>query len=657
MKQMREIHSLKSSLLTAIGYSKSALVTRPTKKACIFHLKNCKSMNRAKEVHTQMLRNGFEQDRDTVSKLMVFVTDLILGDLPYAEKVFDSVEDPCLLVYNVMLKAYVKNDRFGKAVALFGKLRAEGWWPDYYTYPFVLKAVGKLGEVREGLKIHGLAAKTWLGFDVYVCNSLMDMYAGLGQVEVAREVFDEMSDRDLVSWNVLISGYVRCRRFQEAVFVFRRMRREVDVKPDEPTVVSTLSACLALNDLELGKEIHDYIKREMQVTTRIGNALVDMYAKCGCVSTSKEIFDSMRLKNVICWTSMVTAYVNCGQLDEAKVLFDRSPERDLILWTAMINGYVQFNRFSEALDLFREMQVKRVKPDKFTLVTLLTGCAHLGALEQGQWLHGYINEHGIPMDVVVSTALIEMYAKCGCIEKSVSIFDGIRENKDTASWTSIICGLAANGKTTQALHYFSRMTQTGAKPDDVTFIGVLSACSHGGLVEQGRQYFALMKNKYDIEPKAEHYGCLIDLLGRAGQLDKAEELIKTIPDENNSLIAPVYGALLSACRIHGNVELGEQLAERLAHIESNDSGIQSLVANMYASANRWEDAVKVRKRMKAEGVVKVPGCSSIEVDGVIHEFLVGDCSHMEFVEVKYMLDQMINPLLSVVEGQQTVICS
>ncbi|CAM8897165.1 unnamed protein product [Rhodiola kirilowii] len=626
MKQMREIHSLKSSLLTAIGYSKSALVTRPTKKACIFHLKNCKSMKRAKEVHTQMLRNGFEQDRDTVSKLMVFVTDLILGDLPYAEKVFDSVEDPCLLVYNVMLKAYVKNDRFGKAVGLFGKLRAEGWWPDYYTYPFVLKAVGKLGEVREGLKIHGLAAKTWLGFDVYVCNSLMDMYAGLGQVEVAREVFDEMSARDLVSWNVLISGYVRCRRFQEAVFVFRRMRREVDVKPDEPTVVSTLSACLALSDLELGKEIHDYIKREMQVTTRIGNALVDMYAKCGC-------------------------------LDEAKVLFDRSPERDLILWTAMINGYVQFNRFSEALDLFREMQVKRVKPDKFTLVTLLTGCAHLGALEQGQWLHGYINEHGIPMDVVVSTALIEMYAKCGCIEKSVSIFDGIRENKDTASWTSIICGLAANGKTTQALHYFSRMTQTGAKPDDVTFIGVLSACSHGGLVEQGRQYFALMKNKYDIEPKAEHYGCLIDLLGRAGQLDKAEELIKTIPDENNSLNAPVYGALLSACRIHGNVELGEQLAERLAHIESNDSGIQSLVANMYASANRWEDAVKVRKRMKAEGVVKVPGCSSIEVDGVIHEFLVGDCSHMEFVEVKYMLDQMINPLLSVVGGQQTVICS
>lgn len=581
---------------------------------------------------------------------MVCCTDPSIGNLHYAERIFNYIDIPGLFIYNLVIKAFTKNGSFRKAVLLFRQLREEGLSPDNFTYPFVFKAIGCLGEVREGEKVYGFVVKSGLEFDTYVCNSLMDMYAEVGRVQNLRQVFEEMPQRDVVSWNVLISGYVKCRRYEDAVDVFRRMQQQSSLRPNEATVVSTLSACIALKMLELGKEIHRYVREQLGFTIKIGNALVDMYCKCGHLSIARQIFNDMPIKTVICWTSMVSGYVNCGQLDEARELFERSPVRDVVLWTAMINGYVQFNRFDDAVALFREMQIKRVSPDRFTLVALLTGCAQLGTLEQGKWIHGYMDENKIMIDAVVGTALIEMYAKCGFIEKSLEIFNGLKE-KDTASWTSIICGLAMNGKTSKALELFAEMVQTGVKPDDITFIGVLSACSHGGLVEEGRKHFRSMTAVYQIEPKLEHYGCLIDLLGRAGQLDEAEELIEKSPNVNNEVIVPLYGALLSACRTHGNVEMGERVAKRLVGIESGDSSVHTLLANIYASADRWEDVTKVRRKMKDLGVKKVPGCSSVEVNGIVHEFLVGDASHPEMREIYSMLDSIAKPLLGLDENE------
>lgn len=346
------------------------------------------------------------------------------------------------------------------------------------------------------------------------------------------------------------------------------------------TVVSTLSACTALKNLELGKQIHDYVKSELKLTTIIGNALLNMYAKCGCLNEGQRIFDEIPSKNVICCTSMVSGSVNCGRLDEAREVFDGSSIKDAVLWTAMINGYVQYNRFDEAVALFQEMQIRRVKGDKFTAVTLPTGCAQSGALEQGKWIHRYIDENGIKIDAVVGTALIEMYAKCGCIDKSLEIFNGLRE-KDAACWTSIICGLAKNGKASKAVELFSEMIQIGINPDDITLIAVLSACSRGGLVDEGRKFFNSMRKMYEIEPKLEHYACLVDLLGRAGLLDDEEEMIERVPSENNKIMIPLYGALLSACRIPGNVEMGERVAKRLADIESSCSSVHTLLSSQY----------------------------------------------------------------------------
>lgn len=627
-----------------VPQSDSSHTSTLTKKSCIYLLKNCKSITQLKQIQAQIFQIGLQQNPETLNKLMVFCTQPSHGNLLYAEKIFGSIQSPCLLAYNLLIKAFAKKGSFRKSLLLFSKLRERGVSPDNFTYPFVFKAVGCLGEVKKGEKVHGYVVKTGLEFDTYVCNSIMDMYAVLGKICNVKKLFDEMPDKDVVSWNVSISGHVKCMRFEDAVDVFRRMRQGCNLMPDEGTVVSTLSACTALKNLELGKEIHRYINQELEFTPIMGNSLLDMYCKCGCLSEARELFDEMPNKNVICWTSMVSGYVNCGQLEKARDLFDRSPVRDIVLWTAMINGYVQFNRFDEAVALFREMQIIRLKPDKFILVALLTGCAQLGALEQGKWIHGYIDENRITVDAVVATALIEMYAKCGLIEKALEIFYELRE-KDAASWTSIICGLAMNGKINKALELFSQMISGGAKPDDITFIGVLSACSHGGLVDEGRRFFNTMTEVYQIQPKLEHYGCLIDLLGRAGLLDEAEELIRKIPNENNEIIVPLYGALLSACRIYGNVDMGEKLAALLEKIESKDSSFHTLLANIYASANRWEDVTNVRQKMKEMGVRKVPGCSSIEINGIIHEFLVGDPSHSEMKEIYSMLDRMAKTLL------------
>ncbi|KHN15470.1 Pentatricopeptide repeat-containing protein [Glycine soja] len=545
---------------------------------------------------------------------MAFSMDSSLGDFNYANRIFNHIHHPSLFIYNLMIKAFVKRGSLRSAISLFQQLRERGVWPDNYTYPYVLKGIGCIGEVREGEKIHAFVVKTGLEFDPYVCNSLMNMYAELGLVEGFTQVFEEMPERDAVSWNIMISGYVRCKRFEEAVDVYRRMQMESNEKPNEATVVSTLSACAVLRNLELGKEIHDYIANELDLTPIMGNALLDMYCKCGHVSVAREIFDAMTVKNVNCWTSMVTGYVICGQLDQARYLFERSPSRDVVLWTAMINGYVQFNHFEDAIALFGEMQIRGVEPDKFIVVTLLTGCAQLGALEQGKWIHNYIDENRIKMDAVVSTALIEMYAKCGCIEKSLEIFNGLKD-MDTTSWTSIICGLAMNGKTSEALELFEAMQTCGLKPDDITFVAVLSACGHAGLVEEGRKLFHSMSSIYHIEPNLEHYGCFIDLLGRAGLLQEAEELVKKLPDQNNEIIVPLYGALLSACRTYGNIDMGERLATALAKVKSSDSSLHTLLASIYASADRWEDVRKVRSKMKDLGIKKVPGYSAIEVDG------------------------------------------
>ncbi|KAI7993571.1 Pentatricopeptide repeat-containing protein [Camellia lanceoleosa] len=430
--------------------------------------------------------------------------------------------------------------------------------PDKYTFPFVLKACGRLGLIEKGLEIHCLSAKLGLEFDVFVQNGLISMYFQCGFVEFGRMVFDMVPGlvRDVVTWNSVISGYVQSDCCANALKVFGELLDDCAVRPNEVTVVSALTACGRNGFLDLGTKVHGFsVVSGFDLDAFLGSSLVDMYAKC-------------------------------GQLEDARKVFDRIPNRNIVCWTSMIAGYVQSDLYKDAIDLFREMQVVGVRADSPTIACVISACGHSGALHQGRWVHGYCERNHIEMNLPVKNALIDMYSKCGDIEKAVEIFHGITK-KDVFSWTAMISGLAMNGLSEKALHFFSQMEMSNdVRPNEVTFLGVLSACSHSGFVDKGFYYFEAMTRCYGLTPWLEHYGCMVDLLGRANLLVEAVKFIKSLPIRSDVVI---WRSLLFACRSHGNVELAEFAANKIEELEPRKCGARVLLSNVYASASRWSD--------------------------------------------------------------------
>ncbi|KAJ7950357.1 Pentatricopeptide repeat-containing protein family [Quillaja saponaria] len=345
--------------------------------------------------------------------------------------------------------------------------------------------------------------------------------------------------------------------------------------------------------------------------------------------------------NVVLWNVMIDGYVRLGDLKAARKLFDKMHHRSVISWNAMISGYAQNGLFTEAIEMFHEMQMEDVSSNYVTLVSVLPAISRLGALELGKWVHLYAEKIGIEIDNVLGSALIDMYSKCGSIEKAIQVFDRLPK-KNVITWNAIIGGLAMHGRADDVFEYFSRMQRTGlVTPSDVTYIGILSACSHAGLVDQGRSFFNHMVNMVGLEPRIEHYGCMVDLLGRAGLLKEAEELILNMPIKSDDVI---WKALLGACKIHKNIEIGRRAAEVLMDLAPNDSGSYVALSNMYASVGDWNSVAEVRLMMKDLDIRKDPGCSWIEIDGVINEFLVEDDSHPRAREIHLMLEEISHKL-------------
>ncbi|KAF7102582.1 hypothetical protein CFC21_103691 [Triticum aestivum] len=507
---------------------------------------------------------------------------------------------------NLLIRTLARRSSYADVMAVYYDLRGRGLVADSFTYPFVLRAIGALKLPVEGRKAHAAALKTGFRWDAYTASSLMDMYTMVDRPEVARKVFDEMPQRALVVWNMMIRCYVRRGRNREAVALAEEMEKG-GLTPDRVTLLTALTACSRAGDLSLGRRIHAYMDGVTGFSLPVANALLDMYMKNGCLEEAVKLFEKMPSRNIISWTILVSGYAFAGQVEKARVLFHQCTEKDLIMWTSMINAYAQHGCFVEALSLFRDMQMHQVVPDRFTVVTLLTCCANLG-----EWIHQFAQGKKMKPDAVLGTALIDMYAKCGHVEKAVEVFERM-EGRDTTAWTAIICGLATNGQAGRALELFEDMERSNAKPDSVTFIGVLSACCHGGLVDEGRKQFRAMKEVYQIRPRVEHYSCLVNLLGRAGQLDEAEKLINNIPINKDAM--PLFGALLTACKVQGNVEMSERLTKRIGKQGYQIPDVDLLMSNVYATASRWEDAVRVRSKMAHPSVKKNAGCSLIEVKG------------------------------------------
>eukprot|EP01018_Ginkgo_biloba_P032089 Gb_22773 [translate_table: standard] len=533
------------------------------------------------------------------------------------------------------VRTLCKQNRLNEALQL---LRVMGQHVNPSIYDYVLQAcIGKKA-LPEGKLVHAHIIQTGIKCqeEIFLGNGVVNMYAKCGTLVDARRAWDRMPKRNLVSWNMLIAAHVRHGYAEEALTLFYQMQR-TDIQPDQFTFPTVLTACANLAALEQGKEIHELIVRSgFQSDVFVGNALVDMYAKCGNVENARHVFEKMPQRDVVSWNAMIAGYVQYGHIDVALRLFRKMPARDVVSWTAMIAASARHGYCEDALTLFYQMRRTGIQPNQFTFASVLPACANLAALEQGKEIHENIVKSGLQSDIFVNNALVDMYAKCGSIENAHNVFDKMTQ-RDVVSWNVMIVGYAIHGCGKEALLLFQQMQQSVANPDHVTFLGVLSACCHAGLVHEGWQYFNCMSQCYNVTPAMEHYGCMIDLLGRSGHLDEAHDLIQKMPIKPDTV---VWGSLLAACKIHTNIELGECAAEHLFELDCQSVTPYVLLSIIYATAGRRDGVEKVRKLMKDRRVKKRPGCSWIVVNKRVHAFVAGDASHTQMHQIYAELERL-----------------
>ncbi|WVZ89253.1 hypothetical protein U9M48_035679, partial [Paspalum notatum var. saurae] len=590
-------------------------------------LESCASFRRLLQLQALLTVSGLAAHRFPASRLLAFCA---LSDPPHlshgAAILAQCAEGPNAYMLATMMRGFIRAGQHGHALALFRRVLRDRLPSDARTIVFALKAAAAVSS-SAAEAVHCVALKRgFIGKSALVGNALVHLYARSVSLADARKVFDEMADRDVVSWTTLMEGYVHGGLPDEAWRVFCRMVAAGRVWPNVVTLVAAASAAGQIGLLGLGRMVHRCVAESgCGVSVNLENALVDMFGKCGCLASAKEIFDGMANKDVYSWTSMVSAYARCGDLESAAQLFEEMPNRNAVSWSCMVAAYSQANQPEEAVRMFKDMLAEGVEPIGATLVSVLSACAQLGCLDLGRWLYDtYIVSNKVQLTVNLGNAFIDSFAKCGDVSAASRLF-GNMEDKNVVSWNSMIMAHALHGQSEEALHLFQQFKGTGILPDEITFMGVLSVCSHSGLVSEARCHFKEMRMIYGIEPRAEHYACMIDLLGKVGLLDEAFEVARTMPVGAD---VAGWGALLNASRMHGNVEIGECAVDKLLGLDPSDSGIYVLMSQLYASKNKWGQVKRLRTVIRDRGVKKNPGCSSIEVDGKFHEFLAADVSHV-----------------------------
>ncbi|KAG6519499.1 hypothetical protein ZIOFF_022993 [Zingiber officinale] len=476
------------------------------------------------------------------------------------------------------------------AFRVFRSMLRQGFPPNNFTFPFLLKACSARAIEPHGCAAHAHIVKAGLHLDPYVRCGLMHLYSQRNDLAATRRVFQERLDEDTGCCNALIHGYVEA------------------------------------GELGLARGVFDAMERRDAVSW---NTMIHGYAVAGDLSEARNLFARMPQLNVVSWNSMLAAHARQGDVESARKVFAEMPKRDVFSWNTMLACLARSKCADEALALFEEMKRANEKPNDATMVSLLSACSHLGALDRGKQLHQSMDEKNIKINTILATALIDMYAKCGSIALAMEIFRDI-QHKDLLAWNTIIGGMAIHGHAEGALQLFNEMTNSGISPDDITFVMLLTACSHAGMVTEGKRMLDCMKDEYGIDPKVEHYGCVIDLLARAGLLEEAMELTKHMPMEPN---APTWGALLGGCKIHRNSEIADGVGKHLIHLQPRHSGRYILLSNIYATVGRWDDVNKIRSNMLVSGVAKIPGISMIELDGKVSQFVAGDQSHQQYEDI------------------------
>uniref|UniRef100_A0A2P2Q685 DYW domain-containing protein n=1 Tax=Rhizophora mucronata TaxID=61149 RepID=A0A2P2Q685_RHIMU len=439
------------------------------------------------------------------------------------------------------------------------------------------------------------------------------------------------------SWNSRLRGFAESDRPADAIFLFHQMLL-FGISADAFTCSFVLKACVRLVDDVYGRIVHGFVvKLGFGSHLFLQNMILHLYAVCGEMGNAMLLFEKMPQRDVVTWNILITQFLKMGDIENARGFFSRMPERNIRSWTLMISGYVRCGKPKEAIDLFLKLEEEGLHPNEVTVVSVLAACADLCALDLGRRVHEYLNKSGFKRNVRVCNTLIDMYVKSGCLEHAREVFDEMAE-RTVVSWSAMIAGLAMHGQALEALSLFSEMIQGGLKPNGVTFIGLLHACSHMGLVEDGRRFFDSMTRNYGIIPQIEHYGCMVDLLSRAGLLQEAHYFIINMPIKPNSV---VWGSFLGGCKVHKNIELAEEAMKHLSELDPLNDGYYVVLSNIYAEVERWEDAARVRTLMKRRGVKKTPGLSLITINGKVHEFVAGDETHHCTEEIFLMWDTLL----------------
>ena len=600
-------------------------------------LQNCKTIRELKQTHLQILMHGLNESDFVLPKLITLASELV--SLDYAVRIFRNSQYPNVISYNTMIKCFVGKTHQG-ALRVYDQMKALAILPNSFTFTFLLRCFESFEALGDGRVIHGDIVKLGFGSSVFVQNTLLDFYAKCsGNLDSACRVFEEMPERDVVSWNSMISGYLAHGEVEFAIGL-------IDLMPERSMVSwnSVVSGLSKAGNMELAHSVFERMPERNEVSW---NSMISGYVRLGDIKSAQCIFDQMPKRTVVSWTAMISGYTMIGDLESARNVFDQMPFKNVVSWNAMIAGYVHNHEFDRALYVFHQMLIDgKCRPDRTTLLSVLSACSHMGSLEHGKWIDSYTKRNNFDLSIPLGNALIDMFAKCGDIENAKAVFDKMAKTC-VITWTTMILGLAVNGQCKEALALFDRMHVEGIKPDDVIFIAVLSACTHGGLVEEGERVFDQMVHKFGIVPRIEHYGCMVDLLGRAGKLEEAVRFIKGMHLEPNAVI---WATLLGSCKFHGNGDMLESVTRKIMELEPSNPNYLTLISNLSASIGQWRDALISRVAMRQQGMEKVPGCSSIQVGDKVHEFLARDTSHEERKEIYWALSCLNGHLKAVCDG-------
>ncbi|KAB1209471.1 hypothetical protein CJ030_MR6G018854 [Morella rubra] len=576
-------------------------------------LKGCAASGNLREgqaVHSVAIKMGYELDEFLGCSLVDMYSKC---GLAYdALKAFQQIKDPDVVAWSAMITCMDQQGHSQEAAELFWLMRHAGVPPNQFSFASLVSAATDLEYLEYGESLHACICKYGFETEMSVSKALITMYMKNRCPQSGALVFEAMTDHDLVSWNALLSG---CHGYESSDLgqrIFYQMLEE-GFMPNIYTYISVLRSCSSLSDIGFGRQVHALIiKASLDGNDFVGITLEDMYAKSKC-------------------------------LEDADVVFNRLINRDLFAWTVSITGNAQNDRAEKAIKCFSLMQQEGVKPNEFTLSGCLGGCSHIAALETGQQLHYMAIKAGQFGDVFVSSALVDMYAKCGCIEDADAVFE-VLVFRDVVAWNTMICGYSHHGHGQKALKTFWKMLDKGSMPDAINFLGVLSACSHMGLVEEGKKQFDSLRKVFGLTPTVEHYACMIDILGRAGKFDKVEDFIEEMKLTPNALI---WETVLGACKIHGNVEFGEKAAEKLFELKPEIDSNYILLSNIFAAKGRWDDVRRIRMLMFSQGVKKEPGCSWVEIHGQVHIFVSQDASHPKIKDIYLKLEELGQKLTAV----------